>query len=188
MNSPPGSAHGAFHSFLRDSTRQEHEVLDARLSVLDLTNGPSYGIFLNIHFAALQGLAGAWRREDQQEFGSLLDRLRGDLAAIGAAVDERILPLQAAMTPAHRLGVSYVIRGSRLGSKVLSRRVPPHLSSRYLTYEPVMSWPLFLREIDQQAVDAGPDAREQIIDGAKLAFGAFDAAAGGAGVKAQTPG
>lgn len=189
MTSPPGPAPGAFHIMLRETTRREHQLIDAKLSLLDLTAASTYRIFLNIHYAALRSLAVAWRREDHQEFGGLLDRLRSDLAAMGAAVDERIRPLDAALAPAHRLGVSYVIRGSRLGSKVLRRRVPPHLSTSYLAHEPALSWPVFLAQLELQAGEIGSHAQAQIIDGAKLAFGAFEAAADGAAVpKTQGPG
>jgi heme oxygenase len=177
----------AFHSVLRETTRGEHESIDARLSLLDLTSVPTYRTFLNIHYAALRSLAGAWRSEDRLEFGGLLDRLRADLAAIGPAVDERIVPLAAAPSPGHRLGVSYVIRGSRLGSKVLSRRVPPHLSHSYLLHESTVPWPVFLQELELNAVQAGPAAQADIIEGAKLAFGAFGTAHEAA-VKGQVPG
>jgi len=188
MTSPPDPARGAFHSVLRETTRREHELIDARLSLLDLTTIQSYRIFLNIHYSALRSLAVAWRREDHQEFGGLLDRLRADLAALGAAVDERILPVDAALAPAHRLGVSYVIRGSRLGSKLLSRRVPEQLSNSYLVHEPALPWPMFLRELDLQAEDSGYHAQAQIVEGAKLAFAAFAAAARGpAAAPAQVP-
>jgi heme oxygenase len=176
MNSIPSEGRVAFHSVLRETTRPEHEALDARLSLLDLTSLPSYRTFLTVHYAALRSLAAAWRREDRLEFGELMDRLRADLAAIGPAVDERIIPLAAAASSGHRLGVSYVIRGSRLGSKMLSRRVPPHLSHSYLSHEPAMPWPVFLQELEARAAEAGPDARAQIIEGAKLAFAAFDTA------------
>ena len=177
MNSPPSSPRVAFHSVLRDSTRSEHEAIDGLLSRLDLSTAHSYRAFLKIHYAALRSLAGAWRPEDRQEFGNLLDLLRTDIAALGTDVDKQISPLDSALTPANQLGVAYVIRGSRLGSKVLSRRVPPHLASSYLNYEPAVSWPIFLQELEKHAANALSGSHAQIIDGARLGFQAFDNAA-----------
>jgi hypothetical protein len=48
---------------------------------------------------------------------------------------------------------------------------------------------MFLQELDRRAGEIDSHAQTQIIDGAKLAFAAFDAAAQGpAGAKPQSPG
>lgn len=110
-----------FRFVLRDQTQAQHERVDAALSGLDLTEAGDYGTFLKIHvhcFAQMQS-AVAPGGSLAQALGGMVRRATGDLAALGQAPGVAAASLERPVEP---LAASYVVEGSRLGSRVLARQ------------------------------------------------------------------
>ncbi|QDL94438.1 biliverdin-producing heme oxygenase (plasmid) [Paroceanicella profunda] len=112
---------------LRQATAGLHEAVDAAYSTLDLSRREDYGRFLLGHARALPGLEAALAASP--EFARLPDAaarlrlpaLRADLAALGHAMP-RALDVSYVNEAGAGLGIAYVLEGSRLGARVLSKR------------------------------------------------------------------
>jgi heme oxygenase len=161
------------HQILRDATRADHVSLDHALSEFDLRDPGGYGRFLNMHHAALRSLEGLWRADDREDFAALLRCVQADLAALGAPLDEQLKTPAAAPAPLSGWGIGYVVRGSRLGSRVLRKRVPARFAASYLDFAPALAWPDFLQRLEAQADALTPHDRDAVIGGAKTAFAVF---------------
>ncbi len=180
MPAGPVAAPAPAHRDLRAATRPEHARIDELMSNCDLTQSTGYGRFLTIHAIALERLAPAWLASDAEDFERLRACLAADLAALDPAAQPRgVRPSAPQPQPqgesAECWGVGYVIRGSRLGGKVLRRRMSPRFAASYLDCEPLLRWPDFLAQLDRRA--GTPGALESMIVGARTAFAAFAAAA-----------
>jgi len=161
---------------LRDATQGQHLLLDQTMSTLDLADSADYGRFLSIHRDALQCLRTQWRAEDDADFSGLRQSLDRDLRALGcqSAHCEPSPDPAGAPTPS-QWGVSYVIRGSRLGGAVLRRRVADGYASAYLDYTMSLTWPAFLKQLGADPrLGADPHA---LVAGALRAYAAFANAA-----------
>ncbi|HCC63345.1 MAG TPA: hypothetical protein DEQ55_19620 [Pseudomonas sp.] len=79
--------------------------------------------------------------------------LLADLKALGCA-EPPLTPAGMAPSPGWSWGAAYVIEGSRLGGRVLSRRVAeanPSAPLRYLNHGSATPlWPSFLQKLEQQ--------------------------------------
>jgi heme oxygenase len=163
ITSPPRS----LHELLRDATRREHHALDTALSGLDLAHPADYRLFLTVHFRALGELRPRWRDCDVADFQALQACLSQDLELAVEA------PGASEATAASALGVGYVIRGSRLGAKVLRARVPEIFPTAYLDCAMTCSWRHFLLELEQSVSDLSVAYERDMVEGARLAFATF---------------
>lgn len=169
LNSTQGSVHAA----LRVATRGDHASIDRMLLPLDLSQADEYRMFLKLHFAALVFLRTDWRPQDGEDFAGLLQSLRADLKTLGCATT---VPPMLSRTPTSSfqgLGISYVVRGSRLGAAVLRRGVAAEFPTAYLDFVPRLSWASFLSELESISNDA--DGRDQVTRAAQSTFGIFAA-------------
>jgi heme oxygenase len=155
---------------LRAATAPAHAEVDRIFSRFDLSNPSDYRAFLVAHAGALfpvetwletcaPDVVADWpaRRRTHQ--------LTTDLAALGEALPLTI-PFEAAASPAGIIGVLYVVEGSRLGGRVLARRLAPGLPATYLSPSADSpSWPALLQRLDDILVDA---AAEEIAVAAAL--------------------
>jgi hypothetical protein len=118
---------GKRSALLRLATREAHDLVDRRVSRFDLARRSDYCAFLAMHHAALLNLDHYRRVEDLEDFDSMRSCLQRDLGIFGVTVAAQ--PIQAPRTSDVRaqLGVAYVVRGSRLGSRVLRRRPAPSI-------------------------------------------------------------
>jgi heme oxygenase len=162
------------HRWLRSATRSDLMAIDRMTSQFDLARREDYGLFLNVHYWTLNALSPYWREEDRIDFLALAERLQGDLHSLGFAASNPDPVLHSSMTADHSLGISFVIRGARFGSNTLRDRVSTQFSARYLDFSPSLSWPCFLRQLEQHVLNRLPqDGRPPVISGAKQALGAF---------------
>jgi heme oxygenase (biliverdin-IX-beta and delta-forming) len=116
---------------LRIATAASHAELDALLSAFDLETLPQYRSFLEINAAALLPVesalveAGVGRLFPDWRFRARSAAILHDLARVGGGV--RPLPppndLTRHLTDDGIIGTMYVLEGSRLGAKVLLRRI-----------------------------------------------------------------
>jgi heme oxygenase len=167
------SPHKGIRSLLRDATRPDHEMIDQMMSQYDLTQRLGYGAFLNVHYAALLTLQFVWRANDQADFLNMTQCLHDDLISMGIASAKPSPQTFPPLSSRNRLGIEYVVRGSRLGSAVLRRRVPSNFATAYLDFEPSTAWPVFLLELERSASEDSSNVIEQVICGAKMAFSTF---------------
>jgi heme oxygenase len=163
------------HRWLRSATRSDLMAIDRMTSQLDLARREDYGLFLNVHYWTLNALSLYWRAEDRIDFLALAECLQGDLHSLGfAASNPDPLLHSSSMTADHSLGIAFVVRGTRFGSNTLRDRVSPQFSARYLDFSPALSWPFFLRQLEQHVLKrSAQDGCPEVISGAKQALGAF---------------
>jgi heme oxygenase len=121
------------HSELRDATAGSHAAVDLAFSKYDLTTVASYGEFLCAHARALGGLEHRLTRSRATlpPWSSRMAYLAADLEALGIALP-RFSPLTGRFSNAVLHGMLYVVEGSRFGSMILARRVPPAFPSAFL--------------------------------------------------------
>jgi heme oxygenase len=148
-------------------------MIDRMLLGFNLSRKPDYSLFLHIHYSALQGLEADWRPEDCEDFAEMLRRARADLHGLGVATSD-LLPMPR--TPGrqgNRVGVAYVIRGSRLGAAFLRRGVPSQFPSEYLDFAPAMTWTQFLQQLERPLEDPSSGDCQDAIQGARVTFETF---------------
>ena len=163
---------------LRTRTAPFHRDTEAAYAGFDLTDQHSYTLFLQAHLravtvaeqalAATPGLA-AWQPRTPL--------LRHDLAELGAPVPARSSGT-GVLDPGRGWGVLYVLEGSRLGSEILSRRVPHDLPHSYLgaSHGPGQ-WRTFRAVLETALAIGGELMLEQAVAGATGCFTLFAAAA-----------
>jgi heme oxygenase (biliverdin-IX-beta and delta-forming) len=158
----------SIHLRLKLATRPDHDRVDRSLSRFDLANLADYAAFLILNAAALSALRPHWRSEDDADFGGLVEALAVDLAELGAA-----MPSPGRTSGSiDGLGLAYVVRGSRLGSKILRKRVGPGFPTAYLDFKPATSWNELLRQLDQ-CDPAEPGFEQASIAGARATFALY---------------
>jgi heme oxygenase len=168
-----GKSLGALHRSLRTETRGDHLMIDRLMLRFDLTRREDYGLFLNIHYSTLRHLRASWRDEDREDFLVMTNRLQDDLHTLGLGATTLHPITCAPLTQGDRLGIAYVIRGSRLGSEFLRRRVPTEFPVAYLDYVPTTSWAQFLQHLVDFADDLASEASHEVIRGARWTFELF---------------
>jgi heme oxygenase (biliverdin-IX-beta and delta-forming) len=161
---------GVLHRALRAATRSDHVLLDRLILRLDLTRRDHYGLFLHLHYSVLRDLEADWSAEDQADFGAMLRCVQSDLHDLRIATPPLSPGGRAALHAHNRLGVAYVLRGSRLGAQFLRRRVPRQYPTAYLDFMPTLSWSQFLAQLETSSDlhRAGHD--HEIARGARITF------------------
>lgn len=165
---------------LRNATRPCHAEVERLFEPVDIGTGSGLRRFLLAHYAAVAPIehrlerivdgpqAGCW----PFRLSALLD---DDLTSLG--VRERPTVMRADLADAHPLGLCYVLGGSRLGARLLLRRLSETTGSstfrpRYLTSAPDDAIWAHTRSLLAAAGDAGGN-RQAIGDAAELAFSSF---------------
>ncbi|MBJ7573807.1 biliverdin-producing heme oxygenase [Luteimonas sp. MC1828] len=168
---------GALHE-VRAATRATHEALDAALP--DGLHGvDDYTRYLGALLPLAQWLADSWSPAWPEELAcwydsERVDCLRADLAALDAPASGSAMA--SAATPAEWLGGCYVMEGSALGARVLSRHVDALVNERpevadarqfmrHLGRDP-KRWRCFAGRLDALPADAVADA----VRGARRGF------------------
>jgi heme oxygenase len=164
---------GALHRALRAATRNDHQLLDRMILRLDLGRRADYGLFLQVHHTAMQDLSRDWREEDLEDFSGMTRCLQNDLQVLGMSTAALVAPSRGGMTKDNRLGMAYVIRGSRLGAPFLRGRVLPTFSASYFDFVPAIGWTRFLEALRGISEDPGSAAAPEVIDGARITFQLF---------------
>lgn len=170
-------------SHLRATTAPQHARVDTAFSAFQLGQPDGYRAFLLAHAEVLLPLEIALEQsgieamlEDWPQ-RSRRQALLEDLAEIGALAPVAP-PILAPLSPSACWGVAYVIEGSRLGGRVLARRVAdanPCAPLRYLSHRSTTPlWPSFLERLEQQEAVAD---WSQMLAGANDTFERFLAAA-----------
>jgi heme oxygenase (biliverdin-IX-beta and delta-forming) len=157
---------------LRETTREDHARIDSRLATLDLACAADYTRFLAIHAAALSQLGGRTAPGDRADTDALLSCLGRDLEYYGLTAPRAVVAASDE-SRAHQLGISYVIRGSRLGAQILVRRVAPAAPSEYLGYPLSTTWTSFLERLESSSRQQPAQFGQEVIAGAKAAFNVF---------------
>ncbi|WP_407293868.1 biliverdin-producing heme oxygenase [Stutzerimonas zhaodongensis] len=168
---------------LRAATAQQHERVDAAFSAYRLDEPDGYRAFLQAHAQALIPLeialeqAGIETMLDDWPQRSRRQVLLEDLQALGC-LEPTPPPLGSALSSGWCWGAAYVIEGSRLGGRVLARRVAeanPSAPLRYLSHSSAKPlWPSFVLKLEQHA--SACDWSE-MVTGAHAAFERFLSAA-----------
>lgn len=174
------------HGFLRRMTRPWHEGVEKAFERFDLQTVEGLRGFLLRQAMALLPLERALEVSDVEtvlpdwEARRRTALIVADLAHLGAAPPEITAIPRLDGAPA-MLGALYVLEGSKLGGRVLHRRVLESPDSRvrgagrFLGHRHDRGWPLFLAILATSGRDAA--ARDGLLDGARIAFAAFRAAA-----------
>ena len=166
---------------LRERTAGTHATLDERLDALPLETPEGYGLFLKVVAAGLLPLEaylkqhGIARILDDWPLRERTPAIREDLSRLAGgrtfSVDRSRLPLAPVL--GHLWGALYVLEGSRLGGRVLRRRVPEGLPTAYLDHgRDAALWPSFLQRLKSAEADWEP-----MVAGAEAAFALFHEAA-----------
>lgn len=167
---------------LREATGAAHARVDATFGRFDLGRRASYAALLAAHGEAVGTIEA--RLDASDTSGVIADwpaRRRGaalaaDLRELGASAPSPApapaVPLASAAAVA---GTLYVLEGSRLGGRLLSRSVAPGLPTRYLNAEqPPDKWRELLEKLDQLLYL--PTQLDIAVDAALDAFDRFEAA------------
>ncbi|CAN5162387.1 hypothetical protein BH10PSE2_BH10PSE2_14850 [soil metagenome] len=99
----------------------------------------------------------------------MIDRISADLNLLGVAG----FVARSDVDELDGFGVAYVLRGSRMGARVLRNRIGADLPTRYMDFTPVLSWRAFLAELEIHAADGDEIHRHRIVTSALQAFAAF---------------
>jgi heme oxygenase len=164
---------GVLHRALRAATRSDDVLLDRLILRFDLTRRDHYGLFLHLHYSALRNLEADWSPEDHTDFAAMLRCVQSDLHTL-RIVTPPLSPSGRAPLHAHnRLGIAYVLRGSRLLAPLLRRRVQRQYPTAYLDFMPAMSWAQFLLQLESSSDPRRPGYDHEIIRGARITFEIF---------------
>ena len=153
---------------LQAATDAIHRELDERLSRLDLASAADYRRFLGFHaqtippFEEALAAAGASRLIDDWEAGRRTAAIETDLAALGEPMPAPI-PVAPLRGTAELLGTAYVLEGSRLGGRVLKRRVGDGLPSSFLGHSTHAPWPAVVATLDRHLYS------DELVEEAKAA-------------------
>jgi len=183
------------HQALRDGTAEAHDRVDAAFADFDLTDRDSYARFLAAHADVVWPLEAALPGErvvadwESRKRGALL---REDLAFLGrpnlrhpreggdpepeATSPVTLDPRLRGDDDAEVAGALYVLEGSRLGGKFLSRRLPAGFPRAYLdTDQRAEKWQQLLTVIGRLLRD--PIALDKALAAALATFAAFERSA-----------
>ncbi|MHA7819635.1 MAG: biliverdin-producing heme oxygenase [Erythrobacter sp.] len=160
------------HDRLRTETAALHHLVDQQAGEVDLATAPGQRAFLRMMVAALSVVEPALDRSGaKQFFPDWPSRRRLDVACeeLGdMPPPSHGDPLDFA-SEAEIWGALYVLEGSRLGSRLLSRQAP---GSRFLALSAAdRTWPVFLEALkvaDERIGDAAG-----MVRGAEKTFAAF---------------
>jgi heme oxygenase (biliverdin-IX-beta and delta-forming) len=175
------TAYMSAHALVKARTAAAHARVDAAFGRFDLGRRESYVRFLQAHGRVLPAVEAALGQGELPD--SLPDwRLRTaflerDLAAFGHTLP---LPIANVLPQgvAECFGLLYVLEGSRLGGRLLLRRVGAGFSAQYLsaTHKPG-EWRAFTRVLDARAAAEDGEWIETMVAGALHGFALYGAAA-----------
>lgn len=176
--------HDSLRQRLKTATADQHERVDAAFASFDLESPDGYRAFLRAHLGVVHPLESAleaagidrlihdWSKRQRRH------ALLTDLHSLG---DNRValpVPLDIQPSPGWCLGACYVLEGSRLGGRLLARRVAaanPTAPLNYLAHtDTTPSWPGFLEEFEQ---GARLQPWQELLTGASDCFELFVAVA-----------
>jgi heme oxygenase len=164
---------------LRAATAEEHRRTEASFApvlatLADSRGCDSYGAFLLAHARAFPAIGRALSAGlDWPAWRARWHDLAADLAALDLDPPPA-LTLAPATSRAEALGMAYVLEGSRLGSALLLQSIPAGLPTAYLNGgNDRAPWLRLLGLLE--TIDPADEAAA--IAGARIAFGAFRAAA-----------
>ena len=192
---PQGTAEAETpHGFLRRVTRPWHDGVEQAFEPFDLQTAEGLRGFLLRQATALVPFERALEASGVE--GILPDwtlrrraaMVESDLAHLGASAPVHD-PAPRCESAAMMLGALYVLEGSKLGGRVLHRRVLASPDPRvraaiaFLGHRHDRSWPSFLAVLDGWPLDHA--ARDELAQGAHMAFAAFRAAAESDGMPAS---
>lgn len=167
-------------SRLKAATSSAHDAVDRAFARFDLSSRDDYVAFLLAHAAAVLPVE-AWLDRHAGSFADWPARRRktalaADLAQLGVALPCPAPVFRTAPGAAATAGILYVMEGSRLGGRVLARRLAPGLPQAYLApAEGAPSWPALLAAIETVVTDTAGEA--EAIAAALDTFAYFAAAA-----------
>ena len=174
------------HAYLRRVSRPWHDDVESAFAPFDLQTFDGIAGFLLRQAMALFPL------ERTLERAGIADQLADwqarrrtpalaiDLSRLGLAIPA-VPDLPDLHPPWETLGAAYVLEGSRLGGRVLHRRVLASPDPRvraiveFLGHQHERGWPRFLDKLNAAPRDAS--ALAALRSGAQIAFSAFHAAA-----------
>ena len=187
----------AAHKALRTGTAEAHDRVDAAFATFDLTDRESYAAFLRAHAEVLLPLEGALPGEriledwEDRKRGALL---REDLAFLPKPATSRhpgegrdlephrdALATQDAGPRWHNdlaalAGALYVLEGSRLGGRFLSRQIPRGFPRAYLDADQAPEkWRNLLDRLE--TILYQPAALQSALAAAHQVFAAFERSA-----------
>jgi heme oxygenase len=161
----------ALHRSVRAATRGEQTIIEGIMAKLDFARRDDYGLFLIVHYAALQTLESDWRAADRDDFSLMMQCLRDDVLALGVLPTRLFLLAPGILGVGVQLGISYIIRGSRLSAQFLRSRVAPEFTVSYLKCLTRTNWDQFLRDVAQVLEDRTSNiSTDDIIQGAQIAM------------------
>ena len=140
---------------LKAATDDIHRELDERLSTLDLAAENDYRRFLDFHartVPAVEASLASGGLGDMVEgwcASRRSDAIAGDLAALGKPMPKPVEP-PVLTGVGELLGAAYVLEGSRLGGRVLERRLGPGLPNAFLKGDGSLGpWPALIAVMDR---------------------------------------
>jgi heme oxygenase len=159
------------HRSVRAATRGEQMIIEGIMAKLDFARHDDYGLFLIVHYAALQTLEPDWRAADRDDFSLMMQCLGNDVLALGILPTKLFLLAPGVLGVAAQLGVSYIIRGSRLNAQFLRSRVSPEFSVSYLKCLTRTNWDQFLGDLAQLLEDRTSNiGTDDVVQGAQIAM------------------
>ncbi len=170
---------GSVRRLLRSATATDHGEIDSRFAMLIGRGVAGYAEFLQLSIAAIAPLEEAlYKANVERILPDWKERARraslhADLADLGLSTPPAARPPSLG-GEANQFGVLYVLEGSRLGAKVLIRRLlaSPGLQSlplRYLRHgDDLPLWPIFVEQLESSAAVRRSTA--DAIAGAHTAF------------------
>jgi heme oxygenase (biliverdin-IX-beta and delta-forming) len=165
------------HAIVKARTAAAHARVDAAFGRFDLGRRESYVRFLQAHGRVVPAVEAALGQGGLPQWRPRTGCLQSDLAACA-----HTLPLPIAdvlpQDDAERFGLLYVLEGSRLGGRLLLRRVGPGFPARYLAaiHRPG-EWRAFTRALDARAAAGDGAWVESMVAGALHGFALYGAAA-----------
>lgn len=170
---------------LKDATADAHRQLDASLVAFDIKTTNGYRRFLEVSAGALLPLEAALLESGVDDIikdwpsRSRTDAILDDLSKVEGQL--HLMPALAGFGRGALLGTMYVLEGSRLGArfllKIVTRSADPAvgLATAYLSHG--AGQPLWERFLALLAHEAPGLDEEEVIAGARSAFGVFNMAA-----------
>lgn len=168
----------AAHRALRDGTAAAHERVDAVFARFDLSDRRDYAAFLGAHAEAMLPFEAALDAADPDRVvpdwrdRRRGDLLRADLAELGMEQADAPFP-RFGSDVAAAAGTIYVLEGSRMGARLLARRVGPDLPARFLNaHQSPDIWRKLLSRLDFLLDE--PASIQTAVEAATECFAAFE--------------
>ena len=162
-------------SILRAETDAEHAAVDEAFGHFDLSSPEGYARFLTAHARVVPGAERALAHWALPAWPPRTELLLRDLSCLHVAIPSPLEPAPP-RSIAEAYGVQYVLQGSRLGGRLLARRVGTGLPASYLSagHGPG-EWQGFLANL-AAAIDT-PAAHRAAVEAARWMFARFREAA-----------